>query len=158
MMSTISNRVRRRQDGAAAIELALVLPIFIVLLTFPLFYGRYFWHYTVAHKAAHDATRYLSTISVKEMTTPALAVAAEAIAKGIASEVVADLSPGGSGPTVAVFCGVNELCTGTQGNPLPQTVTVSVNLSMTDNLVGMVPTGPWGLPIAAKVEMRYVGK
>lgn len=147
----------KRQRGVAAVELALLLPIMILFLSFPLFFARYFWHYTVAQKAAQDAARYMSTISAQEMKTGSLAQSALAIANDIASTELAELSPGSAPPTVTFYCG-GYSCTGTGARPLPDTVLVRVTMDMFDNILGLVDTGRYGWPITVDVEMRYVGK
>jgi Flp pilus assembly protein TadG len=143
-----------RQRGVAAVELALLLPIMLVFLAFPLFFARYFWHYTVAQKAAQDAARYLSTISVQEMKTASLAQSAVAIASQIATTEMAELNPGSAPPSVAFVCGADP-STGTGARPLPATVRVHVAMDMFDNIFGMVDTGRYGWPITVDVEMRY---
>ena len=69
--SAFSHTSRTHQTGAAAIELALTMPIMLCFLLFPIFYAMCFWHNTVAKKAAQDAARYLSTEPQSEMRTPA---------------------------------------------------------------------------------------
>ena len=149
---------RQPQHGVAAVELAILIAVLLPLLVTPIFIGKYFWHYTVVHKAAHDAARYLSTISEKEMRTRDLAEAAGAIAHGIALEEVADLNPGYEEPIVQVFCGPSQLCTGiNSSNPLPATVLVRVEVTMFDTLFGSVNTGWDGFGISSVAEVRYVG-
>lgn len=151
-------RTRRRQRGVAAVEFALLATVLVFLMAFPIFLGRYFWHYTVVHKAAHDGARYLSTISEAEMREPDLALAADAIAKGIVKEELADLRPGTYAPKVSVICGTATLCHGVEGGALPPTVTVTVEVSMFDTVFRVVPTGTRGLPIKAVVEVPYAGR
>lgn len=154
----------RRQKGAAAVELAIVLPILIILMTVPIFFGRYFWHYTVAHKAATDAARYLSTVSVREMRSSALSVTAANIARGIAAEEIADLSPGGDVPKIHIVCGgsgnavADRPCDGYSSAAMPETVTVTVSMDFFDNLFGVVDTGFYGWLIQAEAKVRYVGR
>ena len=50
-------RRRSEQDGAAAVEFALVLPIFIFLLFGIIQYGFYFWTAETANSAAREAAR-----------------------------------------------------------------------------------------------------
>ncbi|MDB5936815.1 MAG: hypothetical protein JWQ01_4159 [Massilia sp.] len=147
---------RRRQHGLAAVELALILPILLVMLTMPLFVSIYFWHYTAAQKAAQNAARYLSTISVQEMRAANLAVAAEATATQIAVAQVAELNLAAALPVVEVYC-ARIRCSGVGSRPLPQTVFVSVRMDMFDNIFHSVNAGRYGLPITVEVELPYVG-
>ena len=48
---------RRREDGAAAVEFALVLPIFIFLMFGIIQFGFYFWTAETANSAAREAAR-----------------------------------------------------------------------------------------------------
>jgi len=147
----------RVQRGAAAVELALLLPIFVVVLTFPLLLGRCLWHYTAAQKAAHDAARYLSSIPAQEMREPALAITAADIASEIATLELAHLSPGDDNQvTVLVACG-GLPCRGVRTSALPETVTVSVSINLYDPVFGMI-VGRYGLPIGAHYETRYLGR
>lgn len=158
MMTPIRNYSRSRHTGAAAVELAILLPVLFVFFTIPLFFGRYFWHYTVANKAAHDAARYLSTISVREMRSKPLSMAAGQVAYDIASEEVADLRPGTGAPTIEVYCGSNKVCTGAGASPMPETVIVKVELDMVDDIFDAVNTGFYGWRITAQAELPYVGR
>lgn len=145
-----------KQHGAAAVELALILPIFVVLMTSVLFLGRYFWHYTAAQKAAQDGSRYLATISAQEMRDPALAPFAAAVARDIAQMELAELNTGGLRPRVEVQCG-GEVCEGVRSNPLPETVTVIIRMEMFDHIFGL-DVGRYGLPLNVRSEVRYVGE
>ena len=145
----------QRQRGAAAVELALVLPVFVLLLSFLIFLGRYFWHYTAAQKATQDATLYLSTISAQEMRDPALAPAAAAIAQQIMQMELADLKTGGLRPRVEIQCG-GEACLGVTSSPLPETVTAIVRMDMFDHIFGL-DFGRYGLRLNVRHDARYVG-
>lgn len=158
MMTSLRKLLCKRQGGSAAVELAIVMPILFVLMTVPIFFARYFWHYTVAHKAAQDAARYLSTISVREMRSAALSATAGQIARGIAAEEIADLLPGKDKPVIEVFCGPTKLCSGYSASAMPETIAVSVDMDMIDTLFGVVGTGFYGWHIGAVAEVRYVGR
>lgn len=64
---------RSRQGGIAAVELALVLPVFLLLLLLPAVLGRAFYYNIVAQKAAHDAALYLAAVPLTDITNPARA-------------------------------------------------------------------------------------
>jgi hypothetical protein len=146
---------KTRQRGSAAIEAALILPIFVVFLTVPIYYARCFWHYTVAQKAAQDATRYLSQVSAAEMRSRTLAQAASNIALEIAQREIAELAPGSVIDTPIVHC--DTVPCGYAIGKLPTTVGVYINFSMHDNIFGVIPDGRFGLVITADASMRYVG-
>lgn len=148
-------RSSRRQRGIAAIEAALILPVFVVFLMVPIYYARCLWHYTVAQKAAQDATRYLAQVSAAEMRSPALAQAASNIALEIAQKELAELAPGSTIPTPVVHCDV--LPCGYAIGRLPTTVGVYINFSMYDDIFGVIPDGRFGLVITADASMRYIG-
>lgn len=146
---------RSRQRGAAAVEAAIVLPIFLTLMTFPFFYARCFWHYTAAQKAAYDAARYLSTVPAREMRSKKLAKAAAAIALEIAQREIAELSPGTEIDPPQIYCD-DALC-GTFPGTVPSTVHVLLNFGMRDTYFGVIDTGRYGLQVTSDVKMRYVG-
>lgn len=147
---------RRRQAGAAAVELALLMPMLLVFLTMPLFYARVMWHYTVAQKAAQDAARYLASVPHSEMATPAQAAAAGALAIEIARREMAELSPGSFIQGPFAYCGT-ESCGGLSVGTVPDTVRVNIKFNMFDTILGVEDVGWDGLEINADVRMRYVG-
>lgn len=152
----MSRRVPHRQHGASAVELALILPLLVILLTFPVFYASVFWHYTVAHKAARDAARYLAAISPQEMRSRNLAPEAAAIAAEIARIEIAELSPGSVIEDAVVQCGDNP-CRGITSGRLPATVRVYVGFDMYDRWFNVVDTGRYGWKIESSVVLPYVG-
>ncbi len=143
------------ERGSVAVELALILPVMILLIFMGLVLGRLFWHYTVAHKAAQDAARYMSTISAQEMRERLLVADAVSVARSIATEELADLNPGRTDPVVDILCN-NATCNGVGSRPLPNTVKVTVQIDFFDTMQ-YFDFGRYGLPIEAVSEMRYVG-
>jgi len=157
MNLALPHRTGNRQRGAAAVELAVLLPIVIILLTGATFFARCFWHYTVAQKAAQDAARYLSSISVTEMRSRPLAIAAATVAEEIARVELSDLNPGRIEPDVVIECGRNP-CRGVGSAALPQSVRVSVYVDMFDTIFGTWNTGDYGLRLSIDIEVPYVGR
>lgn len=155
MSRRLRGQTRRHQRGIAAIELAVILPVMLLLLTIPLFFGRVFWHYTVAQKAAHDAARYLSGVSLAEMTAPAGIGHVVAVAQAIATAEMSDLNPGPYAPVVTIQCdGIS--C---DGFIMPSTVRVVVRMPMYDGIFSSFTSdivGVSGLLLTADVTMRYV--
>ncbi len=157
MNRPIRSPARCRQRGIAAIELAVILPVMLAFLAFSVFYGRVFWHYTAAHKAAHDAARYLSSVPLTELRTPTRTGFAVAVAQAIALQETADLNPGPYPPNISVMCD-GMACAGFAA---PTTITVAVQLAMFDNIFYLVTSDVIGdnpLAVTAAVTMRYVGK
>jgi hypothetical protein len=157
MNRLIPGLARRRQRGIAAIELAVILPVLLAFLAFTVFYGRVFWHYTAAHKAAHDAARYFASVPQTEFKTPTRVGFAAAVAESIALQVTADLNPGPYRPNIGVLCDGFPCA----GFALPTTITVVIQLGMFDTIFSQVTgevLGAEPLPVTAAVTMRYVGK
>lgn len=148
-------RSRSRQSGAAAVELALIMPILLSFLLFQIFYAMCFWHYTVAQKAVQDAARYLSTVPQSEMRTPELAEAAGEMAKEIAKREIAELAPGSEIRDPYTYCG-DDSCGGLARGELPETVRVKLTFSVYDPF-GFVDLGWMGASITANYTLRYVG-
>ena len=101
-----------RQKGVAAVEMAIVLPLLVLVFGGMIEYGRLMWHYDVLAKATRDAARFLSTqASVSGAANEARErVGHAATAAGVKNLVPAD--------HVAIRClpasgPENEDCTGT---------------------------------------------
>lgn len=141
----------RRQRGLAAVELAFIMPIFLLLLALPLYFGRVFWHYTVAQKAAHDAARYMSSVSLSELKDPTRIAHVVALATDIVTAETAELNPGTYPPSITVLCD-GLACA---GFTTPATVTVGVQLYMDDiffsDITSSVLGGLASLPLTATV-------
>jgi hypothetical protein len=157
MRRAIQHPTTRGQRGIAAVELALTLPVLVMLLAVPLFFGRVFWHYTVAQKAAHDAVRYFATVPLTQMRNPNQVGYSVEVAHAIATEVMADLNPGPYPPDITVSCdGFNCV-----GFSIPTMVKVGVQISMHDEIFPFVTgsfMGEFGLPLRAEVTMQYAGE
>ena len=79
------------QEGSVAVEAAVCIAFILVPLLFLIFFfGKFFWHYTIAQKAIHDATLYMAIAPLDEVRSGAAATLANFI---IASET-ADLDSG----------------------------------------------------------------
>jgi Flp pilus assembly protein TadG len=155
-LSRFNHGPRTRDRGSAAIEVAFLLPILIIFLTFPIFYARCLWHYTAAQKAVQDAARYLASVPKSEMLSPALGEAAVSRAVEIATREIAELSPGGVMVTPQAYCNNGSRCGSTIPiGSLPRTVTVEMGFFMTDPIFNIET---WGqVSINASVTLNYVG-
>lgn len=146
-----------RQRGVAALEMALMLPLMILMLAAPLFFGRVFYHYAVAQRAAHDAALYLATAPPIDMKTPAQAANVAALAAAIVAQEIAGLHPGPYAPVVNVQCDGGQC----DGFSVPATVRILIRLDLFDEVFDGYTsylTGDSGLPLTADVTLRYVGK
>lgn len=150
-------RRRTAERGAAAVEMALILPILLLLLALPFYLAKVFWCYTAMQKAAHDAARFLSTANPMEIRSLA---DDEAVVTGLAKAIVraetAELNPIENQRTITVDCDL-QAC----GNAVPQKVRVVVTMQIGDpifNSFTSIFTGDEGLPLTADVTMRYVGR
>src|SRR5215813_7641057 len=59
------NRFRRDDSGVQLLEVAIVLPILLLLFGAVAEFGRYFYEYTTVAKASRLGARYLATAAVK---------------------------------------------------------------------------------------------
>jgi len=61
-------RLRRRRDGIASVEFAIVLPLMVLMLFGAIEFGRLLVDYQVANKSVRDAVRYLSRVRDTSIT------------------------------------------------------------------------------------------
>ena len=111
----------RNDSGVQLVELAIILPIFVVLFAATAEFGRYFYEYTTLAKAARMGARYLVTAKV------------DCNNGNTAKNLVVFGTPDGSGSPILPGLTVNNVsvtpndqaCAGTpQG--VPETITVSI--------------------------------
>lgn len=158
-MKTSIPRLRRKNDkGGMAVEAAVVLPLLILFLAAPLFLGRVFWYYDVAQKAAQDGARFLSSVSRAEIqaSTGGAQPGVAALAKSIADEEIKGIRPGLVGASITPQCDYAEC----NGLSIPQTVRVSVQIRVRDDILGPITNelfGADGFLLTAAVTMRYAG-
>lgn len=169
MITSLKKSPARRERGSAAIELAVVFPILLLILTVPLFYARVFWYYSVAEKAAHDAARFLSTATPAEIRTLGDGggeARVAAIARWIADTETEVLAPVMTPRWIYVQCGS---LVGTSGyinygncgdNVAPLMVRVYIDMRMYDDIFGELTSAFYpeeGLHLLTDVTMRYAG-
>lgn len=140
------------QQGIAAVELALVLPVCVFLLALMLFVGKVLYCYEAAAKAAHDSSRYLSSISKLDMKNPAQIANHVALAQQLIATELNELQLTPYPPSVQISCGDGSC----DGYLLPPTVTVSIHLRLVDNMFSGV-TGWDALSVRINVQLPYVG-
>jgi hypothetical protein len=143
-----------RQRGAVAVELALTLPVLLMLLAYIVFYGRVLYNYEVAHKAARDAARYISSAAAINMRNTTQVGKEVAVAQAIANAELAVLNPGaGSGPFVFIRCDSLPCL----GLALPNQVGVSVQIVVRNDIFGYYVPYLGDTLLQANSTMRYVG-
>ena len=110
------SRFAREESGVQLVELAIVLPVFLMLFGAAAEFGRYFYEYTTLDKATRAASRYLATAAVNGTEdTRARNIAVYGNMDGTGTPIV-------SGLTTA-----NVVITRAGGVPtLQQTVTVQI--------------------------------
>ncbi|MCU6497850.1 pilus assembly protein [Rugamonas sp. A1-17] len=148
----IASRVKRPQRGIAAIELALILPVLLILLTFPLYLGRLFWHYSVIERAAQDAVRYLATVPLSEIRSSSRGPALTAVARSIVDAELAELAPGPDVIGVTIGCDAVQCL----GFSAPTTVNVAIQLKLTDIFFSNVTS--MTIPLTVNVTSPYLGR
>jgi hypothetical protein len=142
----------RRQRGIAAIELALMMPVLITMLVFPLYLGRLFWHYTVMQHAAHDAARYVSNAPASEMSNQLRAVEVAQVGEAIIDKQLSELAPGELGVIRKVNCDA----VGCVGGNRPVTVRVGIRITVQDIFF---PGQTWSeITLDADVSYPYIGR
>lgn len=122
----------------------------VMLLIFPLYFGRLYYHYTVAQNAAQNAARYLSRIPVAEITNTDRAPLVAAVANDMVTLMLAELKPGPSDPNIQINCGSSPCA----GLSRPLTVKVSVQILVVDIFF---PT-TLSIPFDVVVQMPYLGR
>lgn len=154
-MSHRAHAGQRRQRGIAAVELALSMPVLMLMLVLPLFMGRILWHYTVTQKAAHDAARYVASASAEDMHNAARAGYVTAMARRIIDAELAELTPGSTGPLVLILCNGGSC----GGIAVPATVTVNIQMQIDDIFFPNVTNfyGFNSIPFTVNVTFPFVG-
>ena len=147
------NRFRRDEQGVQLLEMAIVIPILLVLFAAVAEFGRYFHEYTTLAKASRLGARYLISKSVNS------SVNYETIAKNI---VVYGNTTGTGSPLLTGLTTSNVVITRQGGTPvLPQTVTVSIvdfkhqpifDLGKLTNISGLSTN----VDVKPSVTMRYL--
>ena len=154
---------RHTQRGAIAVEAALVLPLLLIIVTFPsIFWTMYFYRYSAAQKAVHDAALYLSTAPRLEMAAagPDGSPAALTLAKTIIAKEMAGMSP----PDPGIVCNYQQAsglvaskpCSTTNNQDYKQTLVglyVSIDMSYIDPITGTDS----GMRISPYADVPYLG-
>jgi Flp pilus assembly protein TadG len=147
------NRFRRDENGVQLVELAIVLPILLLLFGAVAEFGRYFYEYTTVAKGARLGARYLASKSVTSSTNY------EVVAKNL----VVFGNEAGTGTPILDGLSVNNVDVqylgGTTG--IPDTVKVSIVDYEHDSLFDIgallkVPALSMNVDVKPSVTMRYL--
>lgn len=135
-MNRLSRRLGQNENGSVAVEFAVVLgTILIPLIAATLLFGRFFWHYTVAEKAAHNAARFLASASPTEMQTqcdnPYYDACVVSAARALARKEIRELNPGSTIPQISVECD-DQICLVDKKSALPKVVNVYIRMTVED--------------------------
>jgi Flp pilus assembly protein TadG len=145
------HRFRRDERGIQLVEVAIVLPIFLLLFAATAEFGRFFYEYTTLAKASRVGARYLATAQVK--------TSEDDIAKNII--VYGNLSGTGS-PVLTDLSKSNVVITRVGGTPvLPETVQVQIagykHQPLFDlGLMTKTPSLSLNIDVRPSVTMRYL--
>ena len=141
----------REESGVQLVELAIVLPICLMLFGAAAEFGRYFYEYTTLDKAVRAGSRYLATAAVN--------AGEDAKARNI---VVYGNAAGTGTPVVKGLTPANITITRAGGVPvLPQTVTVEVSGYTYQPIFDLgklikVPTLSLNIDVKPSITMRYL--
>lgn len=141
--------------GIAAIELALTLPVMLMVLAFLLLIGSLHYKYEVAQKAARNASRYLSSVSKLDMKNPAQIGYHTALARSMIESELSAVSKTPYPPSVTILCGA-AFC---DGFSLPTTITVTIRILAMDTLFGGITSNWIGgeFLLTSSATMNYAG-
>ena len=144
-------RFRRDERGIQLVELAIVLPIFVILFAATAEFGRYFYEYTTLAKASRAGARYLATAAVNPTEDAA------------AKNIVVYGNPAGTGsPVLYGLTTANVVITRQGGVPvLPQTVKVGITGIKHQSLFNLgsltkIQSLSMDIDVKPTVTMRYL--
>jgi Flp pilus assembly protein TadG len=150
----------KNEQGVQLVELAIVVPILLILFAATAEFGRYFYEYTTLAKAARTATRYLVTAKVNcAEANQAKKLVVYGNTAGTGSPLLAGLTTANVSVTANDSAG--DVCAGGPVPGVPDTVTVRItgfkHQSLFD-LGGLMNNGTFSLNVDVKpsVTMRYL--
>jgi Flp pilus assembly protein TadG len=141
----------RDERGVQLVELAIVLPIFLLLFAATAEFSRYFYEYTTLAKASRVGARYLATAAVKPTED-----------KNAKNIIVFGNAAGTGTPILTGLATSNVTITRTGGVPvLPQTVTVQITGFKHQPILDLgklmkIPTLSMNVDVKPTVTMRYL--
>ncbi|MDQ2921959.1 MAG: pilus assembly protein [Acidobacteriota bacterium] len=144
-------RLSKDERGIQLVELAIVIPIFVILFAATAEFGRYFYEYTTLAKASRAGARYLATAAVNTTEdTRAKNIVVYGNLAGTGSPILPGMTPG----NVAIT---------RQGDVpvLPQTVKVQISSFKHQPIFDLgqlikVPSLSLNVDVKPSVTMRYL--
>lgn len=145
--------IRARQDGAAAVELALILLFSSFLLPVVFLFSRVFYHYNVIKQGTQDAANYLAALPRIETSTTSSFVLAQARAKTIVEKAISE-----AGIKPPEDLAVTVTCNGgTCFSTIPvQSVKVEAMFKLEDAF--WQDTGPWLLDFSTSPSWTFIAR
>lgn len=148
------NRFRRDEQGVQLVELAIVLPIMLLLFASLGEFGRYFYEYSTAAKGARLGARYLASKSATSTATGWEAIAKNIVVYGNAAGEGDPILPGMTTANVDV-----QYSGGTAG--VPELVKVSIVNYQHESLFDLgallnTPSLSLNVDVKPSVTMRYL--
>lgn len=117
------HRFRRDEQGVQLVEIAIVVPILLMLFAAVGEFGRYFYEYTTLAKAERVGARFMSAKSIDSASTDWVAATKKLVVYGNTAGTGTPVLPGLTINNVDVkFAGG----TYNAGNGVPTTVTISI--------------------------------
>jgi Flp pilus assembly protein TadG len=117
------HRFRRDEQGVQLVEIAIVIPIMLMLFAAVGEFGRYFYEYTTLAKAERVGARFMATKSIDSVSTDWVAATKKLVVYGNTAGTGTPVLPGLTINNVDVkFAGG----TYNAGNGVPTTVTISI--------------------------------
>jgi Flp pilus assembly protein TadG len=150
----------RNERGIQLVELAIVLPILLILFAATAEFGRYFYEYTTLAKAARIGTRYLVTAKVNCFeATQAKRLVVYGNTAGTGPALIDGLTT--DNVTVSPNDSLSDVCEGGAVPGVPKTMTIRITGFQHQplfNLGALMNNGTFSLNIDVKpsVTMRYL--
>jgi len=161
MKYSFRSLVRQSQEGSVAVEAAICIAFILApLLAFIFLFGKFFWHYTIAQKALHDATLYMAKAPLAEVKTGDATKVANFIMRSETAEIDAGttLAPWaqcGFRVNTASFYMVYGSCDNTSG--VPFAVQTNAFLTLPDPFY-FGTSGRGTIQFTLTTTMRHAGK
>lgn len=153
-------RLARNEKGVQLAELAIVLPILVVLFAATAEFGRYFYEYTTLAKAARIGTRYMVTAKVSCFeANQAKKLVVFGNTAGTGSPLINGLTT--ANVIVSANGSVSDICAGGPVPGVPETITVRIKEfehQTLFNLGALMKNNTFSLNVDVKpsVTMRYL--